>query len=64
MKPTYVPNDLQGVRALTIQIQYAQPVSKKATKIHAAQAADAQEPKKLSNHAQRNLAERKKGVSY
>ncbi|KII92951.1 hypothetical protein PLICRDRAFT_89444 [Plicaturopsis crispa FD-325 SS-3] len=37
---------------------YAQPVTKKGAKV--APAADAAEPKKLSHHAERNLAEKKK----
>ncbi|EKM81075.1 hypothetical protein AGABI1DRAFT_99162 [Agaricus bisporus var. burnettii JB137-S8] len=45
------------------EAHYAQPVSKKSAKAQAAQAATdgaTEEPKKLSNHAQRNLTERKK----
>lgn len=45
--------------ALNFQ-QYAQPVTKKG-KSQTTEAAAA-EPKKLSNHAQRNLDEKKKGM--
>lgn len=65
MKPMYVPVCLDEVRTLNLRIQYAQPVSKKSAKAQAAQAATdgaTEEPKKLSNHAQRNLTERKKGA--
>jgi hypothetical protein len=44
--------------------QYAQPVSKKGTKAAAAAAEEKKEgeEKKLSNHAQRALTERRKGA--
>jgi small subunit ribosomal protein S8e len=41
--------------------QYAQPVTKKGAKAAAAEEKKEGEDKKLSNHAQRNLAERRKG---
>ena len=40
--------------------QYAQPVTKKGTK---KETAEATEEKKLSNHAQRHLEEKRKGAS-
>jgi hypothetical protein len=42
--------------------QYAQPITKKG-KTQAPAADASAEPKKLSNHAQRNLDEKKKGHS-
>jgi hypothetical protein len=44
-----------------LAVKYAQPVTKKGKA--QAPAADAAEPVKLSNHAQRNLDEKKKGSS-
>ena len=41
-------------------MQYAQPVTKKGAKKDAA--AEGEEEKKLSNHVQRKLEERKKGT--
>ena len=41
--------------------QYAQPVTKKGAKAAAAEEKKDGEEKKLSNHAERNLAERRKG---
>jgi small subunit ribosomal protein S8e len=43
-------------------LQYAQPVTKKGKA--AAPAEDAAEPVKRSNHAQRNLDEKKKGMPF
>jgi hypothetical protein len=50
--------------SLTYVVQYAQPVTKKGAKAAAGAAEEKKEgeEKKLSNHAQRNLAERKKGM--
>jgi hypothetical protein len=42
--------------------QYAQPVTKKGSKAAAAEEKKDGEEKKLSNHAQRSLAERRKGT--
>lgn len=42
-------------------IQYAQPVTKRGVK---RDAAEVTEEKKLSNHAQRELEEKKKGENY
>lgn len=48
---------------MTFVLQYAQPVTKKGAKAAAGAAEEKEgEEKKLSNHAQRNLAERKKGM--
>jgi hypothetical protein len=47
---------------LTLDPQYAQPVTKKGAKAAAAEEKKDGEEKKLSNHAQRNLAERRKGT--
>lgn len=46
---------------MIVSSQYAQPVSKKASKSTTAGAAQVEETKKLSNHAQRTLDARKKG---
>lgn len=43
-------------------MQYAQPVTKKGAKKETAADASEEEKKKLSNHAQRHLDERKKGA--
>jgi small subunit ribosomal protein S8e len=49
---------------LTFILQYAQPVTKKGAKAAAGAAEEKKEgeDKKLSNHVQRSLAERKKGM--
>ena len=54
---------LTGVAYRLFLPQYAQPVSKKGTKAAAAAAEEKKEgeEKKLSNHAQRALTERRKG---
>ena len=47
----------------TFVLQYAQPVSKKGAKAAAAATEEKEgEEKKLSNHVQRNLTERRKGM--
>jgi len=60
-------SDLTGVGNNGLSIlfpQYAQPVTKKGTKAAAAAEEKKEgEEKKLSNHAQRALAERRKGAS-
>ena len=48
--------------AHTLILQYALPVTKKGAKAAQAEEKKDGEEKKLSNHAQRNLAERKKGM--
>jgi hypothetical protein len=54
-------NEPFGPGLLTFDPQYAQPVTKKSAKAAATEEKKDGEEKKLSNHAQRNLAERKKG---
>ena len=59
-KPTCViDSNILYMHILTLKFtQYAQPVTKKGAK---KEGAEATEEKKLSNHAQRALDERKKG---
>ena len=54
------PNEVLATCSLS-SVQYAQPVSKKGAKAAAAEEKKDGEDKKLSNHAQRSLDERKKG---
>jgi hypothetical protein len=65
MRPTCVYFTLYDPDlSLTFLLQYAQPVTKKGAKAAAGAAEEKKEgeDKKLSNHAQRSLAERKKGM--
>lgn len=65
MRPTCVYFTLRDPGpSSTFVLQYAQPVTKKGAKAAAGAAEEKKEgeDKKLSNHAQRNLAERKKGM--
>ncbi len=65
MRPTCVYFTLRDPgSSLTFVLQYAQPVTKKGAKAAAGAAEEKKEgeEKKLSNHAQRSLAERKKGM--